>query len=125
MSSVDFNVTLEEVDTAGRIATLVARHVPPVQPQVHLKAAWMETPVADTRNNSVQIAADKGQFVTSVGKEIFNVQLEVSLEDGKILSATMDNPVETIERDCKDAQLTDCGPRRHRIVRTVAIKLMK
>jgi hypothetical protein len=55
----------------------------------------------------------------SVGKEIFDVQ-----NDAKILSATMENPVETIERDCMDAALTDCGDRRHhRIERQVEITL--
>jgi hypothetical protein len=123
-SSIDFDITLANVDATARVATLVALHVPPVHPQVPLPATWMQAPVAGTPNNWVQVESVNGKFVASVGKEVFDVQIEVSLDDGKILSATMENPVETMERDCKDAALTDCGePRHHRIERLVEIKL--
>jgi hypothetical protein len=123
-SSIDFDITLANVDATARTATLVALHVPPAHPQVPLPATWMQAPVAGTPNNWVQVESVNGKFVASVGKEVFDVQIEVSLDDGKILSATMENPVETMERDCKDAALTDCGePRHHRIERLVEIKL--
>lgn len=44
----------------------------------------------------------------------------MSLESGRILRATMVNPVETVVPDCSDVELTDCGePRRRRIFRRV------
>ncbi len=123
-TSIDFDITLAKVDLAAKIATLAVKHVPPEHPQVSLPAPWMQAPVADTPNNHVEVQSVNGKFVASVGKEIFDVQMEVSLDDGKILSATMENPVETIERDCRDAALTDCGePRHHRIERHVEIML--
>jgi len=123
-SSIDFDITLAKIDLTAKIATLVVAHVPPEHPQVHLPAPWMQAPVADTPNNWVQVQSVNGKFVASVGKEIFDVQIAASLDDGKILSATMENPVETIERDCKDAALTNCGePRHHRIERHVEITL--
>jgi hypothetical protein len=123
-SSIDFDMTLAKVDLTAKIATLVVKHVPPEHPQMHLPAPWMQAPVADTANNWVEVQPVNGKFMASVGKEIFDVQIEVSLDDGKILSATMENPVETIERDCEDAALTDCGePRHHHIERHVTITL--
>ena len=54
------------------------------------------------------------------------VLITVSLADGKILSATMDNPVKTIFRTCKDEALTQCdAPKPHLIVRKVEIELVK
>jgi hypothetical protein len=49
------------------------------------------------------------QYVAAVGRETFDVQLVVSLVDGRIVSATMDNPVDVLERTCSDAALTSCG----------------
>jgi hypothetical protein len=125
-SSIDFEMTLAKIDLTTKIATLVVKHVPPEHPQVHLPAPWMQAPVADTPNNWVLVQPVNGKFVASVGEEMFDVRIAVSLDDGKILSATMENPVETIERDCKDAALTDCGePRHHRIERHVEIMLVR
>jgi hypothetical protein len=57
-----------------------------------------------------------------VGKETFDVELKVSLDDGKILSATLDNPVEVLARECADAALSSCGePVRYQIHRQVEI----
>jgi hypothetical protein len=122
--SIDFDVMLAEVDQAAKTATIVVKHVPPEKPQIKLPAAWMEKPVADTPNNWVEvtkIAEDK--FSAEIGKEIFVDTIKISLVDGRIISATQENPVEVLERDCSDAALTTCGePVRYRILRQIEIK---
>lgn len=126
-SSIDFDITLKEVNQAKNTATLLARHVPPEKPEVRLPAEWMHKPVADTANNWVLVqkrGKDKDKYLAAVGKEIFNDEIVLSLTDGKILSATMDNPVQTVERECSDAALTQCGdPQPHLIRRQVEISL--
>ncbi len=48
----------------------------------------------------------------------------MSLADGKILSATMENPVKTVERTCDDEALTKCGEAKpHEIMRRIEIAL--
>lgn len=69
----------------------------------------MHQPVGDTSNNWVQLMKAADGYVASVGKEIIYVRITVSLANGRILSATMDNPVQVLERTCKDAALMDCG----------------
>jgi hypothetical protein len=123
--SIDFDFTLKEVNQPANTATLVIRHVPPEKPQVKLPADWMQKPVADTPNNWVQIEKTKdGKYLAAVGKETFDVEIKLSLADGKILSATIDNPLQTIERDCEDAALTKCGdPKPHPIRRQIELTL--
>jgi len=122
--SIDFDITLTEVDAAREAATLLIRHVPPKKPQVRLPAAWMREPVADTPNNWVEVTRNAGRYVAEVGKETFDVQLTVSLSDGRILSGTIENPVRAQARDCQDAALTNCGDSRpHRILRRIEISL--
>lgn len=124
--SIDFDMTLTQVDPAGKVATLQVRHVPPKQPQVKLPAAWMRAPVAGTPNNWVNVTHNAGKYVAEVGKETFDVRLTFSLVDGKILSASMDNPVKAQERDCQDAALEHCGdPRPHEILRQVEVSLVE
>ena len=68
----------------------------------------------------VQVRYDGGRYIAAVGRETFDVELSVRLESGRIVRATMDNPVETVLRDCADIELTACSePRRHRISRRV------
>jgi hypothetical protein len=121
--SIDFDITLKSVDREKKIATLVVRHVPPTNPQVKLPAAWMKAPIADTPNNWVQIdKTEDGKYAAQVGKETFDVVMEVSLETGRILSATMENPVEVSERECSDAALATCEePQRYQIMRKISI----
>ncbi|MGO9338685.1 MAG: hypothetical protein ACLPY1_14385 [Terracidiphilus sp.] len=108
--SIDFDVTLQAVDQKAQTATLVVRHVPPAQPQIKLPAPWMRERAGNTANNWVQVEkAPDGKYIASVGQEIFNVEIKVALATGRILSATMDNPVEVLERVCTDAALTVCG----------------
>ena len=127
--SIDFDVTLDSIDTANKTAMLTVRHVPPSQPEVKLPAAWMQTPVADTPNNWVELtrnfasksAADK--YAASVGKETFEVKIKVDLTTGRIISGSLDNPLEVLERDCTDETATTCGdPIRYKIHRHVEIQ---
>ncbi len=120
--AIDFDITLTSVDNAARIAVVTVRHVPPPNPQIHLPVSWMRQPVADTANNWVQLMKAADGYVASVGKEIIDVRITVSLANGKILSATMDNPVQVLERTCKDAALLDCGePTRYEIRRRIEL----
>jgi hypothetical protein len=124
--SIDFDLTLKELDATTQTATLLVRHVPPAQPKVKLPAAWMQTPVADTPNNFVDVKGKNpaGKFVAQVGKETFDVEIKISLKDGKILSATLDNLVNTRQRECSDAEFKDCGePSPHQIHRQIEIHL--
>ncbi len=124
-SSVDFDFTLKDVNPTDRIATLVIRHLPPEKPEIRLPVDWMREPVADTPNNWVQLQRTKdNRYLAAVGKETFEVQITLSLMDGKILFATMDNPVETLERECADSALTKCSDAKpHLIERRIEISL--
>ncbi|MGA7343513.1 MAG: hypothetical protein WBE72_11955 [Terracidiphilus sp.] len=126
-SSIDFDLTLKSVDPATQTAMLVVRHVPPQKPQVHLSATWMQAPVADTPNNWVLISkSPDGKFDAAAGQETLTVELHVSLADGKILSAGMDNTVKTVGRTCDDQALTKCSPPQpHVIVRKIDISLVQ
>ncbi|HLK65870.1 MAG TPA: hypothetical protein VKU19_20675 [Bryobacteraceae bacterium] len=120
--SIDFDITLTSIDESAKIATLLVQHVPPEQPQVRLPATWMRDPVADTPNNWVQVTRKDGRLVAAVGKETFDVRMEVSIVDGKILSGTIENPVRAKERTCQDAALTKCGDSRPlQILRNIEI----
>ncbi len=125
-SSIDFDLTLKSVNPSSQTAVLVVRHVPPEKSQLTLPAAWMQTPVADTPNNWVQVVKLPGKFLASVGQETFTDELTVSLVDGKILSASMHNPVKTITRMCSDEALTQCDPpQAHEILREIQIVLVQ
>ena len=123
--SVDFDISLKEVNRLEKTATIFIRHVPPEEPKVQLPADWMRKPVADTPNNWVQVQKmESGKYLAAVGKESFDVEIVVSLTDGKILSGRLDNPVKTIERECVDAALSACGdPIPHSIRRQIEISL--
>lgn len=124
-SSIDFDFTWKSTDEASHTAILEIRHVPPEKSQVTLTADWMHTPVADTPNNWVGVnRTQDGKFRAAVGKETFNVEIKVSLADGKILSGSLDNIVQTSERDCTDQALTQCTePKPHTINRKIDIIL--
>lgn len=106
---IDFDITLTAVDTRSDVATLLIKHVPPTASKIRLPADWMRAPVADTPNNWVQVRKTATGFVASVGKETFDVTLDVAISNGKILSAKMENPVIKVTRACSDASLTQCG----------------
>lgn len=125
--SIDFDLTLSEVDAKAGAAKLVVRHVPPSKPQIKVPAKWMEPPVADTQNNWIEVSKmDSGKYLAEVGKETFDVEISLSLADGKILLATMDNPVAVVARECTDQALTQCGePEHYRIRRQIELRLLQ
>jgi hypothetical protein len=109
---IDFDITLATVDRVSDTATLHIKHLPPSSPAIRLPADWMRTRVADTPNNWVQVRKTASGFAASVGKETFDVTLNVEISSGRILSARMENPVVNITRECSDASLTQCGDAR-------------
>jgi hypothetical protein len=123
-SAVDFDFTLLNLDQAAGFAMLLVRHVPPAQPRVPLPAPWMRNLLLGPPPNWVTVAKRDGQFVACVGHETFDVRTKVSLVDGKILSASMQNLVQGQERHCGDAALTRCGtPYPIEISRHISISL--
>lgn len=126
-SAIDFDMTLKSVDTTSGTAVLAVEHVPPEKVAVKLPADWMQTPVGTLPNNWVGVTKQAdGSYVAAMGEETFDVLITVSLADGKILSATMNNPVKTVERTCKDGALTQCDAAKpHLIVRKIEIELVK
>ena len=126
-SAIDFDMTLKAMDTAAGTAVLEVRHVPPEKSTVQLPAAWMQTPVGDMPNNWVGVTKEQdGSYTAAVGQENSTVEIKLSLADGKILGATINNPVKTIERTCKDRALTECGPSKpHDIRRKIDIALQQ
>lgn len=122
--AIDFDITLTAVDSAKGTVRVTVRHVGPDEPRIKATAEWMRAPVVDVPNNWIQIERGPGgTFIAGIGKETFDVELTVSMSDGRILAATMDNPVDVLERVCTDRELSSCGePRRYRILRKIAIR---
>lgn len=120
--SVDFDATLKAVDSIHQIATIIVRHIPPKKPEIKIPTDWMKQPVANTANNWVEVRKVGDKYIAAIGKETFDCEIKISLVDGRILSATMDNPVEVMERKCMDRTLVDCGsPVRYEIRRQIYI----
>jgi hypothetical protein len=126
--SIDFDITLAAVDPTAHVATVDVRHVVPAEPHIKISADWMKPPVADTPNNWTEIhrnfasQSDADKYVAAVGKETFEVELKVSLVDGRIISGNINNPVEVLERNCSDLTLTVCSaPVRYQILRQIEI----
>jgi hypothetical protein len=126
-SSIDFDLTLQSVDAQKQTAVLLVRHVPPQKSTISLPAPWMQAPVADTPNNWIEVSKSQdGKYQAGVGKETFDVLITASTSDGRILSASLDNPVQQVSRTCNDAALTDCGPPQpHTIHRHIEIVLVQ
>jgi hypothetical protein len=78
---------------------------------------------ADAPNNWVQVQRAKGAFVAAAGHETFDVAIEVERPSGRILSATMDNPVDIVQRRCADESLKEPGePVKYRIHRKIELR---
>ena len=76
-------------------------------------SAWLTRPVG--RADVVHTA--------EVGKETFEADIKLALPTGRILSASMDNPVDVLARECIDAARTVCGdPVRYRIRRHITLE---
>jgi hypothetical protein len=121
--SIDFDITLKELNVIDRVATLLVRHVVPTEPKVRIPVEWMRAPVADTPNNWVEVQKlQDGTYRAQVGKELFDATIRISLVDGRILGATLVNPVEVSERICTDDALTKCRqPVSSQILRQIEI----
>lgn len=119
--AVDFDVTLEELSRDQ--AKVVVKHLAPAVEKLELPAAWMHDPVGDRPNNWVDVTkTTDGRYRARVGLETFRVDMAISSLDGRLLSATMDNPVDVVERVCKNTALNDCGtPVRYRIRRVILL----
>jgi hypothetical protein len=119
--AVDFEIRLVAL-TADR-TTVQVRHVPPHADKLDLPASWMREPVAQLPNNWVEVThLPDGRYRARVGAESFSVDLGISRADGRILSASMQNPVDIVERDCDDRALSVCGaPRRYWISRVITL----
>ncbi|MCI0632222.1 MAG: hypothetical protein L0Y44_16385 [Phycisphaerales bacterium] len=125
---IDFDLTLQRMDEG--VAVLNVRHVPPAETSIELPAKWMHERVnPESPNNWVQVqraAADKSnsgaQVVAAAGHETFDVVLEIERPSGRIIKATMDNPVDVVQRHC-DQSLNECGePVKYRIRRQIELK---
>ena len=122
--AIDFDIRLTAIDRARDVATLVIKHVPPKTPKIRIPAEWMRKPVVDVPNNWVQVRRAAGGYIGAVGKETFDVELTIKLSGGEILSATMDNLVEAVARECADVGLSQCGePRSNPTVRRIEMSL--
>jgi hypothetical protein len=123
--AIDFDITLTAVDSAAGRARIRVSHVPPATAAVRFPAGWMQLPLFDTPNNWIEVAKKSDtSYVAGAGRETFDVDIDVRLSDGAIVAATMDNPVDLIERVCRDAALAVCGePYRYRIFRRILLRM--
>ncbi len=48
-------------------------------------------------------------FTAAAGHEVFDVLIEIERPTGRLVKATMHNPVDVIQRHCNDEACTDCG----------------
>lgn len=122
--AVDFSLQVESLDPAHHTMTIVVEHVPP--PALHVKqpAPWMQEQPTAPPANFVQVSRQGGGYITELGHESFTVRLILDTNDGRILSATMHNPVEMTVRTCTDAALAQCGsPSPRTIVRDISLQL--
>ncbi len=108
--AVDFSLKVDAVNAAEHTVTLLVQHLPPPTVHVQLPALWMRTPASAVPNNFVQVSKQGDSFIAEAGKEVFDVRLVVDTRDGRLLVASMHNPVTFTRRTCADRALTHCGP---------------
>jgi hypothetical protein len=122
---VDFSLKVESSNPTEHTETLLIQHVPPPALHVQQPAKWMQDATRAEPNNFVQISKASDGFIAETGKETFEVRLVVDTRDGRILSATMHNPVVLRVRACADHELTRCGPETPKtILRDITLKLV-
>jgi hypothetical protein len=121
---VDLSLQMESSNSTEHTVTLLIQRVPPSALHVQQPAEWMQDATQASPNNFVQLSKTSGGFSAETGKETFDVRLVVDTRDGRILSATMHNPVVLRVRACEDRELTQCGPATQKtILREVTLKL--
>lgn len=122
---VDFSLTVEPSNAAEHTETLLIQHVPPPALHVQQPAKWMQEVTSAKPNNFVQVTVDGDRFNAETGNEKFDVRLVVDTRDGRIVSATMHNPVTLRTRTCTDRELTQCGPEAPKtILREITLTLV-
>ncbi len=122
---VDFSLAMESASPANHTETLLIQHVPPPALHVQQPAQWMQEGTSAKPNNFVQVSKETEGFSAETGRETFDVRLVVDTRDGRMLSATMHNPVVFRVRRCTDRDLAQCGPEEPKtIVREVTLKLV-
>jgi hypothetical protein len=101
----------------------VVRHAQPQNPEIRILRVGCALPW-DTPNNSLEVEKHRGKkIVAETGKETFEVEINVSLTNGEIISPTIANPVEVLSRDCEVAELSRCGPaKRFQVLRRIEVK---
>jgi len=68
-------------------------------------------------------AGESPIYVAAVGQESFEVRIVVAAPSNRIVGATMDNPVDVVERRCSDLAFTECGEAvRYRIHRVIELR---
>jgi hypothetical protein len=122
---VDFALTVVSVNPTDHTETLLIRHLPPPVLHIQQPVKWMENQQPSTPNNFVQVSKEQDGFVAETGRETFDVQLKIDTRDGRIISASMHNPVVLRTRTCKNRELTRCGSERPRtILRDITFSLV-
>jgi hypothetical protein len=117
---LDFDITLLNINEIKKMGSFRVSHLPPSKICISPPAPWMETQVTDTPNNWFDIEHKQNKWIASFGKETFDVDQQVDLSNGIILSATMHNPVVFQSRECVDEKLLNCSlPTNHMIVRNI------
>ncbi len=124
-NAVDFDITFAALNRTR--ATLVVRHVPPSVERIPFPAAWMATPISDAPNNWAEVEKDaSGRYQAEVGRETFEVTIELDPASGRILFAKMDNPVDVLARECIDRELATCGvPTRYQTRRQISLAALE
>jgi hypothetical protein len=122
--AVDFSLKVASLDPAHHTMTLVVEHVPPPALHIQRPAPWMQEQQTTPPANFVQVSRQGDGYITELGHESFTVRLILDTNDGRILSATMHNPVEMTVRTCPDAGLAQCSsPSPRTIVRDISLQL--
>ena len=124
-AGIDLALAWVEEDCGAAVAHEVARELvlflrrPGGQPQYSVSLAAQASQMKAIQDLQVWIA-----YVAAVGKEAFDVEMTLSLVDGKILSGKLDNTVDQVFRKCSEEKLEKCGAsERHKIKRNIEIAL--
>jgi hypothetical protein len=122
---VDFSLTVVAANPTDHTETFLIQHLPPPVLHIQQPVTWMENEHPTTPNNFVQVSKEQDGYIAETGRETFDVQMIIDSRDGRILSATMHNPVLLRTRTCTDRELTRCSFERPRsILRDITFRLV-